>query len=284
MKQILTYFIFLISISMFSQSPWTQEKGKYYTQLSFTTIPSYNELFGKPDIRTNGNITDNTIQLYTEYGLSNNTTFLVNIPLKLISVKNYAYTDPAIDCVGDCSEKLNGSKTAFGNIEIGLKHNFYKKNWLVSAQFSVETNTSTSNDKFQIRTGYNAWTFTSIFTAGKSFKKTYLQTFIGYKIRTNKYNSNFKMGGEFGRKISKNIWLIGFMDIEISFKKDDQNLSILNGSTGLYVNNQEYSVVGIKAIGEISNNFGMTASLPAAFFGNNVAKQVALSIGVYKKF
>jgi hypothetical protein len=42
--------------------------------------------------------------------------------------------------------------------------------------------------------------------------------------------------------------------------------------------------LGVKAIGEFSDSFGMTASLPAAFFDNNVAKQVALSFGIYKKF
>lgn len=41
--------LFLVmSISAFSQSPWTQEKSKFYTQLSFTTIPNYDTLFGNP--------------------------------------------------------------------------------------------------------------------------------------------------------------------------------------------------------------------------------------------
>ena len=31
------------------QSPWTQEKGSFYTQLSFTTIASYTDIFGDPN-------------------------------------------------------------------------------------------------------------------------------------------------------------------------------------------------------------------------------------------
>ncbi|ARV15749.1 hypothetical protein [Polaribacter sp. SA4-12] len=270
MKQIAKLLILLVSISAFSQGPWTQEKGKFYTQLSFTTIPSYDTLFGDPEIEINGKISDNTLQFYGEYGVSDKTTLIVNLPLKLISF--------------DQNNTNEHSNTSLGNIEIGLKHNFYKKNWLVSGQFSVEANTASFDTESGIRTGYDAYTFTPLFLAGKSFGKSYLQTFVGSKIRTNNYSSNFKIGGEYGSKISKNIWLVGFLDIEKSFKNGDIDLPASNLATGLYVNDQEYGVVGVKAIGEFSDNFGVTASLPAAFFGNNVAKQVALSFGVYKKF
>lgn len=279
MKNLTKILFLFISISAFSQGPWTQEKGKFYTQLSFTTIPSYRELFGNPDYEISGKITDNTIQLYGEYGISDKTTLIVNVPYKVI--KHKELVNPCL--VGPCPEHTN-KENSLGNIEIGLKHNFYKKDWLLSGQFSIETNTGSFNENSGIRTGYDAYTFTPLFLAGKSFKKSYLQTFIGTKIRTNNYSSNFKVGGEYGGKVTKHIWLIGFLDIEKSFKNGDIELPDSNLDTRLYVNDQEYGVVGVKAIGEFSDNFGVTASLPAAFFGNNVAKQVALSIGIYKKF
>ena len=278
MKQIVKLLILLVSISAFSQGPWTQEKGKFYTQFSYSTIPSYDTLFGDPEYVINGNITDNTFQFYGEYGISDNTTLIVNLPLKSISFNQN------VMCVTTPCNPIKHKETALGNLEIGIKHNFYKKDWLFSGQFSVEANTSSFYIDSGIRTGYNAYTFTPLFIAGKSFNKAYLQTFIGSKIRTNNYSSNFKVGGEYGRKISKNLWLVGFLDIEKSFNNGNVVLTGSNIGTGLYVNDQEYGVVGVKAIGEFSDNFGMTASLPAAFFGTNVAKQVALSVGVYKKF
>lgn len=280
MKNSIKILFLFISISIFSQGPWTQEKGKLYTQASFTSIYNYDNLFGEPDYKSNGKITDNTLQFYGEYGFSDKTSLVVNLPLKMISIN--AYINPAIDCVGDCSEDY--SKTALGNIEIGLKHNFYNKKWLISGQFNVETTTGSFDASSGIRTGYNAWSFTPLFLAGKSLTKGYLQTFIGASIRTNDYSSNFKIGGEYGRKITKNIWLIGFLDISKSLENGNVVLPFNNLSNALYVNNQEYGVVGLKAIGEFSNNFGITASIPAAFFGNNVAQQVALSLGLYHKF
>jgi hypothetical protein len=279
MKNILKIVVLLMSISTFSQGPWTKEKGKFYTQLSFTTIPSYNTLFDDPEYKLQRNVTDNTLQFYGEYGLSDKTTLLVNIPLKFINTEGF--NNNANDVFTQIEET---SKTSLGNIEIGLKHNFYKKDWLLSGQLSLEANTSSFDQSSGIRTGYDAFTFTPLFLAGKSFGKSYLQTFIGSKIRTNNYSSNFKIGGEYGSKISKHIWLVGFLDIEKSFNNGTINLPVENTVTGLYVNDQEYGVIGVKAIVEFSDKFGITASLPAAFFGNNVAKQVALSIGIYKKF
>ena len=87
MKNIYLNFVFIfISISLFSQSPWTREKGKLFTNISFSSISDYNEIFGDPDYFTNGNISDRTYQLYAEYGLTNKTTLLVNVPFKSISL------------------------------------------------------------------------------------------------------------------------------------------------------------------------------------------------------
>lgn len=280
MKKISKLLFLFISISAFSQSPWTQEKGKAYTQLSFTTIPNYDTLFGDPDYSAFGTYSDNTVQFFGEYGLSNKTSLVVNLPLKMISIENF--NDPRIDCAGDCSQDFD--KKSLGNISVGLKHNFYKKNWVLSGQLSVEANTGSYDASSGIRTGYDAWSFTPLFLAGRGFGKTYIQTFIGADIRTNDYSSNFKIGGEVGHKITKKIWLIAFLDISKSLENGDIDLPTINDFTGLYVNNQEYGSFGFKGIGEFTENFGVTAGFGGAFFGNNVAKQAALTFGVYRKF
>lgn len=275
MKNLAKLFIILISISSYAQSPWTKEKGSFYTQLSFTTIPGYDALYGNPDYNSERKITDNTLQFYGEYGLTNNTTLILNLPLKLIKTA---------DLVSTTSITASGKETSLGNIEVGLKHNFSKKNWILSGQFSVEANTGNFDNTTGIRTGYDAWSLTPLFLAGKSFGKSYLQTFVGATIRTNSYSSNFKIGGEYGGKITNSIWLIGFIDIVKSFKNGDVILPASNLVTGLYVNDQEYGSFGAKVIGEFSENFGITGGFGGAFFGNNVAKSPALTFGVYHKF
>lgn len=280
MKNSIKLLILFLSIATFSQSPWTQNKGKAYTQLSYTTIPNYDAIFSDSNEDLLGTYSDNTLQVFGEYGLTDKTSLLVNLPFKLISVTDFE--DPRIDCSGDCRRDYKSN--SLGNISIGLKHNFYNKNWLISGQLTVEANTSSFNANSGIRTGYDAWSFTPLLLAGKGFGKTYLQGFIGADIRTNDYSSNFKIGGEIGRKISKKIWLIGFLDISKSFENGNISLPFQQNITGLYVNDQEYGSFGFKGIGEFTDNFGVTAGFGGAFFGNNVAKQAAVTFGLYRKF
>jgi hypothetical protein len=279
MKRILHAAILLATINAFGQSPWTKKKGAFYTQLSFSTIANYNTLYGTPDKVLDGKITDNTLQFYAEYGITNKTTLIVNVPLKLVSHK-----DISLFCINAPCGTIENNKTALGNIEIGIKHNFYNKNWLFSGQLNVEANSGTYDSNSGIRTGYDTWTITPLLTFGKGFNNWYVQGFTGVNIRTNNYSSNFKIGGEVGYKPIQKLWVIANLDVTQSFNNGDLVLPTSNLSTGLYLNDQEYVSFGLKAIGEITKNFGLTAGVGGAFSGNNVAKKGAFNIGIYHKF
>lgn len=275
MKKFILVLVVLVSGNLIAQSAWTQKKGKTYTQLSYSTISDYDRLFGEPDYNTERKITDNTIQLYGEYGLTDKTTLLLNLPLKLIKTGDQVFNTVPVTTATN--------KTALGNIEIGIKHLLYNKAFTLSGQLSIEANTSTFDDNSGIRTGYDAWSFTPTLNAGKSFGKMYAQAFIGGHIRTNDYSSNFKFGAEYGIKFIQRIWVIGYLDFVSSFNNGDIILPESNLLTGLYVNNQEYSAYGVKGIVEINENFGASAGFGGAFSGNNVARQAAISFGLYHK-
>jgi len=275
MKNLYTIIAVLSSGILFAQSPWTQEKGKFYTQLSFITISNYDEIFGDPDYQTDREITDNTLQLYGEYGISNKTTLIVNLPVKFVS------TGDAVNGTAFISEQ---SKSAFGNVSVGLRHQFYNKEWIISGQLNVEAHTGTFEAASGVRTGQDAWTFTSTVNFGRGFDKFYIQAFTGVDLKTNNYSNNFKIGGEIGTKVHSKIWLAGFVDVISSFNDGDVNIPLRNAATALYVNNQEYGAFGLKVIGEFNRTFGGLLGFGGAFSGNNVAKQGALTIGLYKRF
>lgn len=267
-----------ISFSSYSQSPWTQKKGEFYTQFGYSTIPNYTGIFGDPDYNTERKISDNTYQLFGEYGISDKTTLLLNIPFKNVSSGDLSKPEETVIPLTD-EKTIN----TFGNIELGVKQNFYNKKWLISGQLNVELNTSTYDDTSGLRTGYDAFTFTPLVNVGRGFNKFYVQAFTGFAIRTNSYSSNFKIGAEAGAKILNTLWIIGFIDIITSFDNGDYNVPVENSLTGLYLNNQEYSAYGLKAIGEITPKFGIIAGFGGAFSGNNVAKQAAYNFGIYYK-
>ena len=86
---ILTVALMFFSNITWAQSPWVHAKDKYYIQFTYNTIPSYNTLFLRNGnvFETSQNITDQTLQLYGEYGLSNKLTALVSVPYKLINIE-----------------------------------------------------------------------------------------------------------------------------------------------------------------------------------------------------
>lgn len=278
MKKFVVLILILSVSSLYAQSPWTQKKGKSYSQISFTSISGYTGLFGNPDYPTEREITDNTLQYFGEYGLTDNTSLVVGIPFKMVKA------DVLTSSTNLTPITQSGSESSFGNIEVGIKHVFSQKKWIFSGQFNIEANTSSFYANSGLRTGYDAWTFTPMFLAGRSFGNTYVQGFVGTNIRTNNYSSNFRIGGEVGTKAFKHIWLIAFVDVSSSFKNGDVVVPVGNQLTGLYVNDQEFGAMGLKAIGELSQNFGVNLGFGGAFSGNNVAKRAALTIGVYQKF
>lgn len=269
MKKI-SILLLLFSFNLLAQSPWVKEKGKSYLQLSYTSIANYDKLFAKTEKELPNKVSDNTIQFYGEYGLTDKTTLLVNLPFKMTTLNT----------------AISGSvnNNSLGNIQIGVKHNFSNNKWLLTGQLNIEANTSSYKANSGLRTGYDAWSFTPLFIAGRGFDRWYIQAFTGFDIRTNKYSSNYKLGGEVGYKTLDWLWIAGFLDGVASLNNGDIALPSENLATGLYVNNQGYAGFGLKFIGEINNNFGANIALGGAFTGNNVAKAPAISFGVYHKF
>ena len=274
MKNLILFLLVSISFSVFGQSPWTKNKKEAYLQIAYTTIPNYTELFGDPTFNTERKINDNTLQFYAEYGLTDKTTLLVNLPLKVVA---------ANDLVDSNASPLTteGSETNIGNVQLGLKQNFIHKKWLLSGQVMVEANTSNFYEASGLRTGYDAWTVSPLVVTGTSMSKWYVQAFAGTDIRTNNYSSSLKLGSEFGYKTLDWLWIAVFLDGVASFKDGDIVLPETNVLTGLYVNNQSFTGYGLKFIGEFNEKSGINIGLGGALGGENVAKTPAISLGVY---
>lgn len=272
----LLFFCFSIQKSK-AQSAWTKKKGELFSQISYTTIPDYSEIFNDNDYITSRSITDNTIQLYGEYGLNDNLTVLVNVPFKLIK------TGAAIENSTLPLSIVETSKTGLGNIQIGLKRNIYKGKFVLSGQLNIEANTSVFDLDSGIRTGYNAWTFTPTINIGKGYSDYYFQGFTGIDIRTNSYSSNFRAGVEFGLTSIKKTILIVFVDVVESLNNSDVVLPATSLETALYINNQEYAAYGLKGLYSFTEKFGVSGGFGGAFSANNVAKQAALSAGLFFK-
>lgn len=280
MRRTTTILLFFVTtFSIFSQSPWTQKKGKAFTQLSFTTIAQYEELFDDPNTATERKITDNTTRFYAEYGISDKTSIFFGLPFKTVKSQGFvaetAPTNPKTT-----AESLSGA----GNILLGFKHNFYNKKWLITGQIGVESNTLKTIANAGLRTGYDAWTITPLIIIGRGFDEWHIQTYTGIDYRTNGYSAAYKLGGEIGYQITSWFNFIGFLDGVASFNNGDVFISEQNSLTGLYIDKQSYAAMGIKTIFKINEEFGVNLGIGGAFGGRRIANGAAVSGGIYFKF
>ena len=70
-----------------SQSPWARSRAGVFAQMAYQTIPSYTALFGSSadhDLLLPREVSEQTVQVYGEYGLSRKTTLVGAVPMNFM--------------------------------------------------------------------------------------------------------------------------------------------------------------------------------------------------------
>lgn len=268
--------VFMISDNSFGQA-WTRKKGGGYAQLGFSNISAnslYSNTGGIDEIDLNREVTDHTLQLYGEYGLSDKLTLSTSIPLKIVET-----SDEVLD--GAFPNLLeSGSLTSLGNISVAAIYGLPQtKNWVATAKLRVDLNTADYDEATGLRTGYDAWGFAPSLNGGYGSKNFFATTEIGVNLRTNSYSHQFFANFQAGANYNQRIFLIAGLEFLQSFENGDFNDG--NGfQTGLYVNDLEFTAFTIKLGGYPIKNLGIWLASGGGVDGNFVARGRALSISV----
>lgn len=286
MKWLLTALFSVVALQFSNaQSAWTKQKDEGYFQLQYNTIPTYDEVFqesGDKSLLPLREQTQMSFNFYGEYGITDKTTLIGHIPLKMMKSGELNKNIPweVIDV-----PELPSSETivGLGNIELGIRQQLYSKSIVVSAQLNMELNTSSFSEESGLRTGYDAYSFIPTLNIGKGWNKSYIQGFTGAALRTNDYFQSFKIGVEYGYKVHKNLWAIGFIDGLITIDEGSLNDPFYDSFSYMYVNDQEYMAYGLKLNYSKNDTFGFNFGFGGAFSAKRVAKMASLALGVYRK-
>lgn len=279
--------IILLSYSgLTAQSPWLPDKGGYFVQLSYNSIQNYTRLFhlNHDDIQTPRSATDNTIQLYGEYGLSNSFSIIASVPYKMLSSG-----DLNPDYTREITSIPNAATVnALGNTQLTIKYKLLQKKWVSAVQFKVELPSNRSlGDSSGLFPGYDAFAFSPLASIGRGWNRTYFYYYLSYIGRTNNFDDKLDTGVEGGWKAFKNFWVIGYFSLMASFHNGTQTPVPPEYQYGLYTPRQEYTAYGIKLIYEVAFknelNLGIVAHAAGSTWGFMVAKAPLLSLGVYLK-
>jgi len=281
MKYITLVFSLLLSTSfLYAQSPWTQEKGSGFGQLSIMAIPKYSKFFVKDSsdlFTTSREYSETSVQAYVEYGVIEGTTLVLDAPIKFLSAG-----EKLLDSLGTTE---SGNLTSLGNVRFSVRQQIYNDGIAVAAQLGVEIPTGKYDDATGLRTGYDAWTFTPSVSVGSGLGKGYIFGYGGVGIRTNDYSNYFNVGFEGGYNIFEPFWAMLFFDVIQSFENGERLDPPNNVQTAFYVNNQEWASLGLKLLYNVNDNIGLTLSTTlAAFAANQVPASPSLSLGVFTEW
>jgi len=279
MRFLLLLVIFVQLSHAGAQSPWTRSKAGFYTQLGWHFIPTYETLYA-PDGESRSlerTLSEHTIQLYGEYGLSNRTTATICVPFRLLNAGDL--TADAATGVQTEAGRLNG----LGNVSVAARHRFTNGAIACSGTFQVDFPVAKYNLNSGLSLGYDALALKPMCSIGKGYAQAYWFGYTGYAYRSNGFSHTFNLGAEGGLHLGR-FWIIAFSEWLQPLFNGDVLLTENNHRTGLYVNNQGYVSVGFKSIFDINRFTGAFFSFGGAAAGQLVPRSPGLGVGAFFKW
>ncbi len=277
-RHIFTLFFTILMASGSYGQVWTLEKNELYVNLSFSNS-EYNKAYDSTGEITElpVSISDITIQLFAQYGLSKKITLQLKVPYKMLTSEGDLDIFNSVD--GNYLE--TGSLNYFGNIEAGALYKFIEDKPMVSLSFFVETNTMDYNYLTGLQTGFNSFGFKPGAGVGWGFNKSWFSYYLGGDIRTNNYSSAILSNLELGYKPVPYLYAAADLFVKRSLKAGG-DCDCNNTYTALYLNDQDYIAYALKA-GFIFKDWGLNLSYNGAFSAANLPAEGILTVGVQYK-
>ncbi len=279
MKYYLSLTFILLSISLYSQSPWVFGSGHGYSHVSVGALTNYDKVFsGNINNLTDleGQLSESSIQSYTDIGLGKKFGAIVSLPFNMVNSDLEIPTS---------SGRVAGSLSGFGNAEISLKYNILDKSVLVTGQVSLSLPLGTQELETGLQTAYDATAVTPYISIGKGLGDSYVYGYIGHEFTNNDFNDNLRLGIEYGHKFFGKLWTIVAFNMREPTRTTDKRLDSRIEETRLFVNDQYFNSLSLKLIYEINDKFGLNASSNLiSVRANNLPFRAPFSLGVYLKW
>ena len=272
---ILISFLFIAQIS-YAGGPWAAGFAKGYAQIGIT-LNTYDRLLGAAS-RLDRTVTDNTLQLYGEYGLTGKWTLVGSVPYKLLATGK-----SALDPNSGQTILPSGNLGGLGNVMLAAKYTFFQSGLNVAGQLLTESPIYRVDNTTGLRTGYNSFTVCPSLLVGGGSNRIYGFGNLGYALRTGGYSEELRYDLEIGFKPVKRFWIALALNNKKSFKNGTVNEGNVT-KTSLYVNNQSYNAFGLKFSYGFTEKIGLNLSAYGAFGGQNVAGAPTFNSSIYYKW
>lgn len=279
-RSILSLGIIMFSITnIISAEGWTKKAGSSYFGLDFRFISSTKYHNSNGDNVEFDGIKNYSLNLYSEYGLTDELTFKLNFPF----YKNLEYD------YSKFSENsyFDQNNSGIGDIDLGFRYKLKKIGQTTIAlglTFGIPISTEDTygkDKKFALSDGE----FNQIIglEAGHSLYPlpVYIAGSVKFNNRNEGYSDQFRFGIEGGYKVAKNLLLNLRLNFLKSFKNGDKE--VFENQIPILANNQEYTAVKIGAFYNFYENFGVASTFDFGLSAKNILSAPVFSVGIYIK-
>ena len=279
-RKLILAFIFILIICVSNNifaGGWTKKKGKFYIQLSsqYMSSSKFHDINGTL-VKIN-TLSDFTLSLYTEYGITDNLSLVAYLPFYHRLALN------KIQGSGSGTVYFPGAvKNGISDSDIGIKYKLAEEGQSVlSAGFSLGIPFGDSNDSNGLLTGDDEFNQKINLQFGHSFYPLpiYFSAFAGYNFRHKGYTDEFNFGVEagyiFGNKLLAIFRITGLKPL-----RNGDN-TIAGGAGGLFSNKQQYISYGPELLYSLTDNLGITAGVNSGTWARNVLSAYVYRIGIY---
>ncbi|HKI78095.1 MAG TPA: transporter [Ignavibacteriaceae bacterium] len=268
---------FLVLCDEIIAGGWTKKKGKFYLQINSQYMRSnkFHDIDGTlVNINT---LSDFTLSLYAEYGITDDLTIISSIPfyhrLTLNEVK------------GNNSGTVyfpGAKKTGVSDSRLGVRYKLTEGNGSVlSAGFTLGLPFGDSNDPNGLLTGDGEFNQELSLQFGHSFYPLpiYTSAYAGYNLRHKGYTDEIRFGVEAGYTFDNKLLLI-FRVTGLKPLRNGDN-TVAGGAGGLFSNNQQYIAYGPELFYNVTENWGVTAGANAGTWARNVLSAYVYRFGIF---
>lgn len=245
--------MFLTLGNLFSQSGWTKSKSAYFGKLDFTsfTAEKYYTLSGK-QLTTNA-FKQNSVNLFFEYGITDQLTAILNVPLLRI---NSFETSNAVFGNGDARIELKYRITSSSSIPLAVS---IAPELPIGRANALASNKINPVDKINLPLGdgeFNVWSTVAI---SLPLGKAYISSFGAYNWRTKYEGKSFRDQYQFGAEVGVNplkpLWMNAKLRGQYAIGESRHpDLSFVRGDA------TTYTLISFEAFYKINQKLGFSAT------------------------
>jgi hypothetical protein len=278
MRKLFLVSVFLLGYAqIFAGGGWSSGKNKGYFKLGQSIIVADQYFTPAGDVIPITTIGQYITYGFGEYGLSDRLDVTLYAPFFSRATLNQLN-----DLKGEVitqGDQLN----SIGDIDVSLKYGLIQNKPIVvstSITLGIPTGNPSGGVTSGLQTGDGEFNQMLRMDVSRSFPKFYTSAYVGYNHRTKDFSDEFRYGMEVGKPYGN--WYFIFRTYGIKPLGTDGQ-PVPDQVNGLFGNRIEYLAFTPEVNYQVSEHFGLSASVGGAYYGKRVLANPNYGFGVFYK-